>query len=97
MSNDMIMNGPCDFEMKVWVINDETGQEGQVTVGLGAFQYPTPHMVKERLDKLVAEDFEGALEGFRLMTKREALEAMAVERTGGRFAIAMGSKEWDPI
>ena len=97
MSNDdMVFNGPAEFDMQVFIINEDTGQSGKATIGLGAFEYPTPQKVKARLDKLNAEDFQGALEGFRLMTKIEAWEAVILEKTGERFAM-IGGREWDPI
>jgi len=96
MSDKMVFNGPASFDMQVMVINDETGQVGEVTVGLGLFEYPTPLAIKERIEKMVAEEFEGALDGFRLMTKEEAWKQKMLEKTGTRFAM-MGGKDWDEI
>lgn len=94
MSNVFTMHGPAQFQMEVWVKNDETGQEGKVTVGLGgAFQYPTP----EKAEKTLADmEFDGTLEGFRPMSKEEAFTAYMLEKTGERYALP-GGPDWAPI
>jgi hypothetical protein len=94
--SDIQMNGPAEFEMKVWVINDKTGQSGQATVGLGCFEYPTKEKVKEKVDSLIDELEENGMEGFRLMTKQEAFEAWSIEKVGEPMALAAGP-EWDEI
>lgn len=93
---DMVFNGPANFSMDLFVVNDETGQEAKVDIGLGVFEYPTKEKVKARIQKFVDEELEAALPGFRLMTKTEAWEAVMFEQTGQRFAMA-GGKEWDEI
>lgn len=96
MSNDFEMHGPAEFEMKVWVVDDETGRQGQVTVGLGAFEYPTREKVKAKIDGLEDELKEMGMGEFRVMTKREAFEAWCLENVGERMAIA-GGPDWDEI
>lgn len=96
MSEKPIFNGPVSFSMDVFIANDETGQAGKTSMGLGVFEYPTPKAIKERLDKFVAEEMTGALEGFRIMTKEEAWKAAMFENTGQNFEM-MGNKEWDEI
>lgn len=91
---DSIFNGPAEFEMQVHVINDDTGVSGKATIGLGVFEYPTKEKVKERIAKFEQEELVDALEGFRLMTKREAWEAVMYEKIGERFAMA-GGQDWD--
>lgn len=93
---DMIFNGPTEFEMQVFVVNDETEQSGRVTIGLGLFDYPSKEKVKDRLAKFEAEELVGALEGFRLMTKEEAWSMVMYEKTGTQLAMA-GGKDWDEI
>lgn len=94
--SDIKMNGPAEFEMKVWVINDDTGQSGQATVGLGSFEYPTKEKVKEKIDSLPEELEEKGMNGFRLMTKREAFKAWSIEKVGEPMALAAGP-DWDEI
>lgn len=93
MSKDLIFNGPAEFEMQIYVINDDLGQEGKATVGLGTFEYPSKEKVSERIAKFEAEEMP---KGFRLMTKSEAWELAMYEKTGTTFAMA-GGKEWDPV
>lgn len=94
--SDQIFNGPADFEMALMVINDETGVTGSVTVGLGAFEFPNPESVAARIKKFEDEECVSALDGFRLMTKDEAVTRFMLQNTGERYAIP-GSKEWDSI
>ena len=67
-----------------------------MTIGLGVFDYPSKEKVKERIAKFEAEELVGALDGFRLMTKREAWEMVMYEKTGERFAM-VGGQDWDEI
>jgi len=94
--SDLIFNGPAEFDMQVMVVNDETGQSGRVTIGLGMFEYPSKKKVKKRIEKFEAEELIDALDGFRLMTKYEAWATVMHEKTGERFAMA-GGKDWDEI
>jgi hypothetical protein len=93
---DLVFNGPADFKMEVFVVNDETEQSGKVTIGLGMFEYPSKEKVKERIQKFVYEEMEEIIPGFRLMTKTEAWEYIMLEKTGTQFAMA-GGKDWDEI
>lgn len=94
------MNGPAEFSMDVFPINDETGQQAKANLSLGAFNYPTKESVKKTLDNL---ESSGALQemapGFRLMTKREAFTALARERSGiADLELAVpGGTEWDEV
>jgi hypothetical protein len=94
--SDLVFNGPAEFNMEVFVFNDETKATGKVTVGLGVFEYPTPARIAARLEKLQAEEFTGALKGFRLMGKREAWDTVMLEKAGERFALVGGS-DWDAL
>lgn len=92
----VIFNGPAEFEMKVFITNDETDQHGRATITLGALEYPSKERIRDRIAKFEKEELNGALEGFRLMTKREAAEFIIFEKTCERMAIA-GSPDWDEI
>ena len=96
MSEDLTFNYPAEFEMKVWIVNEETGQKGQATIGLGNFEHPTPEKIKAHLDKLCGELEENGTTGFRLATKREAWDAVCMERTGSTFALPKG-EEWEAV
>lgn len=96
MSDTLVFNGPAEFEMQVFVINDETKQIGRATIGLGVFEYPTKKKVKERIAKFEQEELVDALEGFRIMTKEEAWSMVMYEKTGTKFSMA-GGKDWDEI
>ena len=85
------MNGPVQFEMKVWVINDETGQEGRITISMSTFKYPTIEKIERSIKEI---DFGGTFEGFRLMTRREAFDSFTLEKTGQKFAL-VGGEDWD--
>ena len=91
--SDLVFNGPAEFEMQIFVINDEDEQQGRATVGLGTFEYPSKEKVADRIAKFEAEEMP---KGFRLMTKAEAWEMVMYEKTGTSFAMA-GSKGWDKI
>lgn len=96
MSDDLIFNGPAEFEMKIFVVNDETNQTGRVTIGLGLCRYPTKEIVRDRIAKFEAEELKDSLEGFRLMTKEETFTTIMYEKTGQTIAMA-GGKSWDEI
>lgn len=96
MNKETVMNGPAKFNMEVYVVNDETGQAGTVTIGLGAFEYPSKRKVAERMATVENELKKQGLDGFRLATKHEAFEALCIERVGEPMALA-DSNEWDDI
>lgn len=93
---DIKLNGPAEFDMHVFVVNDETGQEGKVTVCLGALKYPTRKDIAERIAKVPADLEEQGMEGFRLASKEEAFRAWSIERTGQQLACP-GGPEWDDL
>lgn len=94
--SEFVMHGPAEFEMKVWVVNDENGQVGSVTVSLGAFEYPTRRKVAKRMDSVLEELEENGVTGFRLATKEESFRAWSNERVGEPLALA-GGPYWDEI
>jgi hypothetical protein len=96
MEEEIQLNGPAEFDMHVFVINDESGQRGKVTIGLGVFRYPTPQSIKKRIEEFEQEELIDHLNGFRLMTKREAVAMTTYEKTGLDM-VAPVSREWDDI
>ena len=90
------MNGPAQFFMKVWVINDETEQAGLAEVSFPPFEYPTRQKIKEKVAGVAAELEEKGMLGFRLMTKKESIKAWSIEETGQPLAVATGP-HWDAI
>ncbi len=97
MTDQIIMNGPVDFKMNVYIINDTTQQAGTILVDSGYFKYPTPESIAARVAKFAAEELVGPLEGFRLMTKHEAFAARAQEIYGQPVQLINVPEEWDPI
>lgn len=91
-----VMNGPAQFGMNVYIINDATQQAGEVTLSLGYFAYPTPESIAARIAKFEAESLVGELEGFRLMTKHEAFAARATEFYNEAVQL-VAPEAWDPI
>jgi len=94
-TNRLVMHGPAEFEMHVHIINDETGQTGEMSVNIGVFEYPTPGKVAASLER-VASQLDKVAPGFRLMTKIEAFEEWCIEKVGEPFA-APGGLDWDAI
>lgn len=91
--SDLVFNGPAEFQMEVFVINDDDHAIGRATIGLGTFEYPSKEKVAERISKFESEEMP---KGFRLMTKTESWEMVMLEKTGTSFAMA-GNKDWDHI
>lgn len=89
----MIMHGPAVFEMKVHIINHETGQRAVMTVGLGAGKYPTKGDIDELMEKL-KDDIEDHAPGFEMMDRREFMADMIEQYSGNRMYVA-GPNSWD--
>ena len=98
MTDEMIFNGPAEFNMEVFITNDETAVSARVSIGLGVFEYPTKEKVKERIANFEKGELidNPALSGFRVMTKEEAWSMVMYEKTGTQFAM-VGGKDWDDI
>lgn len=94
--SDFTMHGPVEIEMKVSIINDDTKQKAEATVGFKCFEYPSTEEFKRKLETVIPELERSGTEGFRLMTKREAFETWCIEKVGQPMALA-GSKDWDEI
>ena len=96
--SDLVFNGPVQFDMKVWIINDETEQKATVTISLGPFEFPTAETIKAHLEELEESEFDGKLKGFRLMNKQEAWDQFCADRFGQRLALpGAGGVQWDEI
>ena len=94
--SDLIFNGPVNVSMEIFIINDETGQSGKVGISLGNFEYPSKEDIAERISVFESEELQGMAAGFRLMTKRESFDMIAIEKTGQKFAMPRG-EDWDSI
>tara|TARA_R110000803_G_C11962243_1_gene318862 strand:+ start:448 stop:750 length:303 start_codon:yes stop_codon:yes gene_type:complete len=90
------MHGPVEVEMKVSIINDETNQKAEATVGFKQFEFPSVEEIKRKLATVIPEMEKSGTKGFRLMTKREAFESWCIEKVGQPMALA-GGNEWDEI
>lgn len=90
----MKMQGPVEVDLKVGIINEEdSGQEGVVTIGMGMAQFQSEAALREAFTKFVNEEMP---EGFRLMNKREYFNKMIRDLTGSRERFAIpGSLDWD--
>lgn len=95
MSSEMILHGPVVLEMKIHIVNDETGQAGVATYEMGAGEYHSPLEVQSRLETFQQQLPEYA-PGFRLMTRKEFIEYLMFDRSGQRMSIA-GPEAWDPL
>ncbi len=89
-----IMNGPIQLDMKVWIINDETGQSGQMTYSLPNFQHLDCAAMEIAIGKAMATLDDKGIDGFRVATKREAWNFVCEEKTGETFAMP-GGESWD--
>lgn len=87
----MKMNAPIKIEMKVYAVEEESGQQAVVTMPLPLGQYPT-RLTLEAIFKKA----EGALpDGFRVMDKSEFFNAYLQEEYGATEKFATpGSREF---
>lgn len=90
----MRMQVPAEFEVIVHIVNDQTHQNGKVTIGLGAGELPSTEKVKARIQQFEQEEMPTMAPGFRLATKREFWDVICLEKTGGTFAMP-GGADWD--
>ena len=90
------MHGPVEIEMKVSVINDETNQTAEATVGFKRFEFPSTEEFKRKLETVIPDLEKAGTVGFRLMTKREAFETWCIEKLGQPMALP-GGEDWDEI
>jgi hypothetical protein len=90
------MHGPVQVEVAVWIINDNTREAGKASIKLPALTYPTPELIAEQVAKFEATALVGELEGFRLMSKKEAFSACSLERYE-MLSTLQSHDEWDSI
>lgn len=93
MSN-LIFNGPVSVSIAVFIINDETGQQGKVGISLGDFKYPSKKDIANRIAEFESDELQNMASGSRLMTKRESFDMITIEKTGQSFALP-GGEGWD--
>lgn len=88
----MKLNGPFMVDLKVLIINEKTGQCGEITLGMEKFVYLTEESIKQSVNEI---NFEAnGLEGFRLMTKREAVNYVLTGSFETTYAVP-GSQNWE--
>ncbi|MCG7598839.1 hypothetical protein MHM84_03510 [Halomonas sp. McH1-25] len=93
---ELVMHGPVVFELKVHIMNPDTGQRAVVTVGMGAGKYPTPDEVAARVAQLEEGELEKHAPGFELMDRREFMADLMEEHSGHRVHVAC-PKDWNQI
>ena len=87
----MEMNAPIRLEMKVYAIEEETGQQAIVTMSLPLGIYPTRTTLEEIYKKAVA----ALPDGFRAMDKSEFFNAFLQEEYGAQEKFATpGSRDF---
>ena len=87
----MKMNAPIKLEMKVYAVEEESGQQAVVTMSLPLGQYPT----RTTLESIFKQAEEALPGGFRVMNKSEFFNAYLQEEYGviEKFA-TQGSREF---
>lgn len=87
----MEMNAPIKLEMKVYAVNEDTGNQAIVTMSLPIGQYPT-----RETQVSIFNDAAAALpDGFRVMDKSEFFNSYLQEEYGSTEKFATpGSREF---
>ena len=93
MSNELIMHGPVQVELKVHIMNPETNQRGVVTLTCPAGKFVDPEYINQRINGLSDELLKMA-PGFIPMSRDEVMASMIEEHTGQRVHVAC-PREWD--
>ena len=87
----MKMNAPIKIEMKVYAVEEESGQQAVVTMSLNLGQYPT----RTTLESAFKQAQDALPEGFRVMDKSEFFNAYLQEEYGATEKFATpGSHEF---
>ena len=87
----MKMNAPIKIEMKVYAVEEESGQQAVVTMSLPLGQYPT----RTALESIFKQAQDALPEGFRVMDKSEFFNAYLQEEYGATEKFATpGSREF---
>ncbi|MCO8080266.1 hypothetical protein [Acinetobacter lwoffii] len=74
----MEMNAPITLEMKVWAIEEDTGNTALVTMSLPRGQYPTVKTIKTLIDNAKNQ----LPKGYALMNKSEFFNAILADEYG---------------
>jgi len=87
----MKMNAPIKLEMKVYAVEEDSGQQAIVTMSLPLGQYPT----RTTLESIFKQAEDALPEGFRVMNKSEFFNAYLQEEYGATEKFATpGSREF---
>ena len=87
----MKMNAPIKIEMKVYAVEEESGQQAVVTMSLPLGQYPT----RTTLESIFKQAQDALPEGFRVMDKSEFFNAYLQEEYGATEKFATpGSRDF---
>lgn len=96
VEQDLVMNGPVCFDMSIFVYNEKTDQYGRVRLYSVYFEYPTPETIAKRVLEFERDIMPVQHPGFRLMKKKEAFQAVMLEKTGQLYEL-QGTDDWDKI
>lgn len=86
--------GPYTVEIKVHIINDESGQRGEATITMGNGSMPTEKEVAARLEKFSNEQLPKLAPDFRLQTAPELWDTLCMEEVGETFAVPAQFREY---
>jgi uncharacterized NAD-dependent epimerase/dehydratase family protein len=87
----MQMNAPIKIEMKVYAVEEESGQQAIVTISLPLGQYPTRYT----LETIFKQAKDALPNGFRVMNKSEFFNAYLQEEYGATEKFATpGSRDF---
>lgn len=98
MADDLRLYGPWTLSAEVLLVNDETGQQANVTITFGLGEAPGIARMWERANDARDGVTEQVGAGWRLATKQELFDAAMRERTGSDIQFALpGGNEWDEL
>jgi hypothetical protein len=84
--------GPFEVEIKVAIVNPDSGQEGVVTLSMGKGKAVDMSSINDAINSFAANDMP---DGFRLMNKREFWDDICYEKTGSTGWVIPGGEDWD--
>lgn len=88
----MEMNAPITFEMSVYAVEEETGNQAIANMSLPRGQYPTPETIRA----LIKQAEQSFPDGYVLMNKGEFFNAIISEEYGSNTKFATpGSSDFD--
>lgn len=91
----MEMNAPIKLEMKVYAVNEDTGNQAIVTMSLPLGQYPT----RQTMVSIFEQAKESLPDGYRVMDKSEFFNSYLQEEYGAteKFATPGSSEFTDTV